>query len=177
MKEPSTNADFVVLLTATIAPKARIAAGLKRSDPKVRLRDYERALKFWLDLPEAPWMAGIVFAENSGHPLESLKAVAATSPRGLPVEFLSYDEPEPPEGFSYGYSEFKLMRKAVQESPLIASHRYFIKATGRYLFPDVSKLVARLPKDFKIAVDARRTRPFTVHAPRMPSCANRPRDI
>jgi hypothetical protein len=155
------SAEFVVLLTATIAPNARMAAGIRRSDPAVRLGDYADALRFWLGLPDA-WLAGIVFAENSGYRLEELERVAAgANPRRLPVEFLSHEDPGPPEGLHYGYSEFKTVRWAIGESRLVRRSRYVIKATGRYTFPGISRLVAGLPRDFKVAVDARCARPFT----------------
>jgi hypothetical protein len=161
MTDSPPSANYVVLMTATIAPKARMSAAIRRSDPVTRLADYQRAMEFWLQLP-APWMSGIVFAENSGYPLDALRDLAAASnPRRIPVEFLSFDDSEPPEGLHYGYTEIKLVREAMRGSGLIAANRYVIKATGRYTFPDISRLVSRLPKDFAVAVDARCARPFS----------------
>jgi hypothetical protein len=157
------SAGYVVLLTATIAPKARMAAGIRRSDTSLRLADYAAALRFWLELP-ADWLSGVVFADNSGHSLDFLEGAAAEARgRARAVEFLSFDDPGPPEGLHYGYSEFRLVREAVGRSRLAADHRYLIKATGRYTFPDISRLVSRLPADFKVAVDSRLVRPFTRH--------------
>jgi hypothetical protein len=158
------SAGIVVLLTSTIAPKAGMSARIRRSDAAVRLSDYAIGLRFWLEL-RADWLAGIVFADNSGHSLRNLEKVADSRGReGRPVEFLSFDDAGPPEGLHYGHSEFKVVRDAVGASRLIAGARHVIKATGRYTFPDIPRLIARLPGDFKVAVDSRRVRPFTRHS-------------
>lgn len=155
------NRRFILLLTATIAPKGRQGHGLTRLDPGLRLGDYQTALRFWLGL-DAPWLAGILFAENSGADLDSLRAIAANeNPRSVPVEFRSYDQPPPPEGMHYGYSEFILTRQALKDSALAASAPYFIKATGRYRFPDLGRLITRLPRDFRVAVDCKLSKILT----------------
>ena len=149
---------FVIVMTACIAPKAGAREHLRRADPAVRLRDYEAALRFWLTLRE-PRITGIIFADNSGHPLDSLQQVAAGFPAAPPVEFLSFDSPPPPEGLNYGYTEFLLVNDALARSRLAASARYFIKVTGRYRFPDLPRLLRRLPRDFRVAIDCRGGRP------------------
>jgi hypothetical protein len=78
---------FVVLMTACIAPKAGTREGLRRSDPAVRLADYKWALEFWLTI-KSDQIVGIVFAENSGYPLDELKELAARCARKVrDVEF------------------------------------------------------------------------------------------
>lgn len=150
----SNEGEFIVLMTACVAPKAEVRAGLKRTDPGVRLHDYLEGLAFWLTLPE-PLIGGIVFAENSNYPLHELEACARRLARpDRPVEFQSFDFPAPPQGMSYGYSEFLLVNKALEHSRLIRAGRYFIQATGRYRFPDISRLLRRLPDDFLVAVDS-----------------------
>lgn len=151
---------FVLLLTATIAPKGNQGQQLTRLDPRLRLGDYETSLRFWLGL-DAPWLAGIIFAENSGADLASLRAIATTeNPRSVPVEFLAYDHPPPPEGLHYGYSEFILTRQTLADSALALRAPYFIKATGRYRFPTLGRLIARLPQNFRVAVDCKLAKPF-----------------
>jgi hypothetical protein len=160
MTDRGPEAHYVALLTATIAPRGAISTGLVRSDPKQRRGDYERALRAWLAL-DAPWLAGVVFAENSASSLSSLEAVARNeNPKQTPVELISFDSAAPPEGLHYGYSELKLVRDAVAQSDLIKRAPYFIKATGRYLFPDVGRLVKKLPRDFVVAVDCKCSKRF-----------------
>ena len=161
MANRGAQARYVVLLTATIAPRGTMSTGLVRSDPAQRRADYEAALRRWLAL-DAPWLAGMVLAENSASPLDSLEAVARDeNPQNLPVEFLSFDSPPPPDGLHYGYSELKLVRDAVEQSTLARRATYLIKATGRYQFPAVGKLVAKLPRDFRAAVDCKVSKRFT----------------
>lgn len=144
-------------MTACIAPKPGIRESLRRGDPVVRQADYVHALRFWLALDE-PRIAGVVFADNSGHPLDAVRAAAEPTtgftPR-RPVEFHSFDFPAPPAGLNYGWSEFQLVNATLARSDLLAGHPGFIKATGRYTFPDVRRLLDRLPPDFDVAVDCR----------------------
>jgi hypothetical protein len=157
IREPGS---FIVLLTACIEPKAGVRDRLTRSDPGIRLGDYREGLEFWLSLAE-PLIGGIVFADNSNYPLGELKECAAGSARAdRPVEFLSFDFPAPAMGLSYGQSEFLLVNRALKESRLLCQGRYFIKATGRYRFPYISRLLRRLPADFLVAADSKGFRPF-----------------
>jgi len=109
-------------------------------------------------------MAGLVFAENSASDLSSLKEVARShNPHNVPVEFLSFNHPAPPEGLHYGYSEFILIRDALAASELAGQTTHFLKATGRYRFPDVDRLIRKLPDSFALACDCRCNRPFSKH--------------
>jgi hypothetical protein len=155
---------FTVLMTACIEPKPRVREMLRRSDTGLRLRDYKEGLGFWLSLAESR-ISGVVFADNSNYPLRELEDFAAKfpSPR-RPVEFISFDFPPPDPGLSYGYSEFLLVNRALEVSKLLRKTGYFIKATGRYRFPDISRLLRRLPPDFLAAVDSKGFRPFGMHS-------------
>jgi hypothetical protein len=157
----STRAPaFTVLMTASVAPKKGVREMLKRSDPEQRLKDYQTGLQFWLSLDE-PRIKGVVFAENTGFPLSGLRGFAEErNSRGLPLEFLSFDYPPVSPNLSYGCSEFQLVREAVARSAVAAQTEYFVKATGRYTFPDIRRLLARLPAEFKIAGDSKGFRPF-----------------
>ena len=62
-------------MTACIAPKPGVREMLCRADPSVRLKDYQRGLEFWLKLDE-PRIGGVVFADNSGYPLDVLQQSA-----------------------------------------------------------------------------------------------------
>lgn len=155
-----SQAGFVVLMTACIAPKllADGSAPVLRSDPDVRRRDYAEGLRFWLELKDSRFR-GVVFADNSGASLASLRTLASSVGSDRPVEFLSFDAPPPPVGMSYGYSEFLLVRTALAQSELLRTGTHFIKATGRYRFPAISPLLDQLPTSFRAAVDARGWRP------------------
>ncbi len=151
---------LVLLLTACIEPKPAIATLLRRNDAPTRLRDYETSLRFWLEYPDER-IRGIVFADNSGYTLDSVRAVAAARQRAdRPVEFHSFDHPAPLPNLSYGYNEAILVSQTLDRSALLAGSDYFAKVTGRYRFPDLSRLLDRLPSDFAVAVDSTGCRPW-----------------
>jgi hypothetical protein len=141
-------------MTATVDP-GEVGKMLHRKDPEVRLRDYEEALRFWVNYPDKR-IKGIVFAENSGYPLIGLgPAIADAKVVGREVEVVQTNDNHIPPGFHYGYSEMRLIATAIGRSRLLAESDYFIKATGRLRFPGVSRLLDRLPDEFDFAVDAR----------------------
>jgi hypothetical protein len=158
------GARFTLLLTASIAPKVGVSRTFVRTDPAVRLGDYCEALRFWLRL-RLPEIGAIVFAENTGYPLDAVAAVVREAGSAAPpVELLSFDHPPPPEGLHYGYSEFELVNAALDASAELRRRRHFIKVTGRYHFPDLPRLLRRLPDDFRVAVDSRGLRPWPLAA-------------
>lgn len=152
---PHADSSHALLLTACIAPKPAIAALLHRSDPEIRLRDYAESLRFWLNLRD-PRVGAIVFADNSGYPLDTLRAIAdaETRPGSPTVEFHSFDYPAPSPLFSYGHPEMLLVNETLDRSLAIARLPYFVKVTGRYRFPDFSRLLDHLPVDYQVAVDS-----------------------
>src|SRR5579863_9294339 len=78
---------FLLVMTATITPA--VNAQVKRSDPRVRLEDYKKALRFWLADPH-PALSRILFLENSGADLAELRVIAEIeNPRNKEVEFVS----------------------------------------------------------------------------------------
>jgi hypothetical protein len=148
-----SRTGLILLLTACIAPKPGIANRLNRNDPNIRLRDYAAGLRFWIEYPDDR-IRGIVFADNSGHPLDSLRALAHAHMRtGRPVEFHSFDHAAPLPNLSYGFNEAILVSETLAASALLAESVHFGKVTGRYRFPDLSRLLNRLPPDFRAAVD------------------------
>ena len=85
MKSLANPRKHILLMTATITPHN--APNLVRTDPVARLKDYEAALRFYLDLIDCP-LYGIVFVENSDSDVTTLRKLVAN--RGLAdrVEFL-----------------------------------------------------------------------------------------
>jgi hypothetical protein len=147
-------------MTACIQPEAQFVAQLLRTNPEVRRRDYEEALRFWLALPE-PGITGIVLIENSGADLAPLARMAESfNPFGRKCEFISAPGGPTPPGFHYGYAEFRMIDEGLAQSQIYRESAALIKATGRYRFPTISRLLRRLPADYAVAVDARHNRHF-----------------
>jgi hypothetical protein len=143
----------ILLMTATITPDN--APLLARTDPTARLKDYQNALGFYLNLIDRP-LYGVVFVENSDSDVTSLCELVAA--RGLEnrVEFLCnygvyrYTE----KGRAYG--EFKLLDYAMTASRMVreAGNAHAIwKVTGRYIVKNLRSVIAGAPSDFDAYVD------------------------
>jgi hypothetical protein len=133
---------FLLVMTATVTPA--INAQVKRSDPRVRLEDYKRALRFWLADPH-PALDRILFLENSGADLADLRAIAEKeNPFNKEVEFISLPVHEAPAGINYGYSEMQLLDEGLAQSRLRQATTHMIKATGRLTFPALGKALDKI---------------------------------
>lgn len=148
--------DYTILMTACIAPKPE--SPVKRKDPLLRLKDYETALRFWLDYPD-PRIQAIAIIDNSGYDLNALKEQIFTNPLGRKVEFLQVPSVELPisvEGKPlYAYGEADMMNQAFLQSKLLKNSKYIIKTTGRLYFPNLSKLLSAIPFDTDFVIDCR----------------------
>jgi len=148
---------YLVMMTACIDPSQGWVK-VPRGDPAVRLGDYQNALTFWLRHPD-PRLRDILFLDNSGYPLDSLRELAGKeNPYAKKLEFLSFRCNEYPIGVHYGYAELALLDLGLAQSQLAAECPNFIKATGRFTFPRVSRLLDRLPEDYWFAIDCRHHR-------------------
>jgi hypothetical protein len=146
--------DATVLITACIDPSTG-SASMTRADPKVRLDDYRKGLAFWLSLPDKR-LTQIVFIENSGYPLDGINEVIANQNHlSKQCEVIQTDDNWFPPGIQYGYAELGMVDSALAKSKLLKDSVYFIKATGRLIFPRVCRLLDRLPDDLDFAVEAR----------------------
>jgi len=150
----------VLLLTATINPSARILPATARSDPDQRRRDYEKALSFYTTLL-GRCFDGIVFCENSGADLGSLREVGRQAGRAGPVELLSYKADEPPPHFGKAYAEISLIEHARANSEQLAVVEDTIvwKCTGRYIIHNMEKLIVERPRSFDFYCH-KRDRPY-----------------
>jgi len=150
--------ENILLLTATINPSAGIPL-LARSDPNERRADYERALRFYVTLL-GRCFDGIVFCENSGADLGSLRAIADRSEHPEAVEFISFKGEEPPYGYGRAFAEIMLIEHAWRNSEILrrTSERIVWKCTGRYLIHNMEKFVRRRPKSFDLYCHMRNNR-------------------
>ena len=145
---------WLLVMTATIQPASN--ANVQRLDPALRLADYERALRFWLAQTH-PSTSRILFLENSGSDLSSLRAIATQeNSAGKPVEFLSIPAGPIPAGLNYGYSEMELLDAGLDRSELRRQTSHMIKTTGRLIFPSLPNAIDRLPAPPELLIDCRR---------------------
>jgi len=143
---------YVLVLTACISP---VITNFYRLDPRVRIKDYQNSLKFWLLNPDER-LNKILFIENSGYDLSSIRALIETyNIYNKEVEILQCDKNYIPEGFHYGYAELSMIDYALENSCLLKNSHYFIKVTGRLVFNDLSRLLDHLSYDYLFSVDFR----------------------
>jgi hypothetical protein len=146
--------EYLLVMTACIDPSAGHYR-IDRADPAVRLLDYQHALRFWLAYPDQR-VHRILFIENSGYPLDSLKAIAQSeNPRGKETEFVSLNCNWYPETSHYGYAELRMLDLGLQQSRLRRETTHMIKVTGRLTFPALSNLLDHIPNGFDFVADAR----------------------
>src|ERR1700728_4522341 len=119
---------YLLVMTATIVPAAN--AGVKRADPRLRLEDYKRALRYWLNYEHAA-ADRILLLENSGADLSELRAIAENeNPRRKPAEILSVPGNRIPDGRNYGYTEMQMLDDGLALSQLRRETTHMAKTTG-----------------------------------------------
>lgn len=145
---------FLLVLTACIDPSAG-AYPLHRNDPSIRLADYKSSLEYWLLYPDTR-ICKILFIENSNYPLDELQEIARTrNPLNKEVEFISLNCNWYPPGGHYGYAELRMLDLGLEQSRLRQDTTHMIKVSGRFKFPNLNKLLNKLPQDFDAAADTR----------------------
>jgi hypothetical protein len=146
-------------MTATITPRDGVP-NLVRSNPRVRLNDYEEALKFYIGHVGED-VDGIVFVENSNSDVSSLRQIAADLGVSDRIEFVVFYGLDYPPSYDRGYGEFKLMDYAMQNSHFVRSNcdsdpeTIIWKVTGRYLIRNLSEIIATRPKEFDLYCNCR----------------------
>jgi hypothetical protein len=147
----ATHNEQILLLTATINPLRGID-NLRHIDPDARLREYAKALAFYLSQMKAN--ERLVFCENSGSDLSELQKVVAEHGAQERVEFLSFFGNDFPPSNGRGYGEFKLIQYAMENSRFIRhsspTETAIWKITGRYIVSNLRYIIDSAPGDFKV---------------------------
>lgn len=144
----------ILLLTSTITPPPG-AIELHRTDPKDRLEDYSKALRFYCSLPQTTF-DHIAFVENSESDISPLRSIAANS--NTRVTFLSFNGLDYPPEWGRAYGEFALLDRAMSEvsalKSMAAGDRLW-KVTGRYKVLNISSVIKHAPGAFDLYCDIR----------------------
>ena len=131
------QADICLVLTATIDPQGTSLT--KRSDPIVRLEDYKKALRFWL---EEKSVSKIVFCENSNYDIQELTLIEKKyNTQGKQVEFLSFYGQSFSKHLGKGYGEMMIISHVMNNSQILNETTKIIKVTGRYNVKNIARLV------------------------------------
>lgn len=138
----SQTYKLTLLLTSCINPGS--THSVTRRDPAIRLNDYLRSLKFFLQLRG---ISNIVFCDNSGYDLSDFKAVLNShNPYQKNVEILSfYGQPSRPEQ-GKGAGEMQIIHYALNHSNIIRNSDMVMKVTGRLIAANAESIADAVSK-------------------------------
>lgn len=121
-----------LLITGTIKPLVRI----KYCDPDVRRREYMRNLERYIRDTD---FDRIIFAENSGYPMEisTLQFVAEANGKA----FLVLDVSESADSRTMSTGEAKIMQQALARCPFLQDEDFIWKVSGRVYIRNVNKVL------------------------------------
>ncbi len=135
---PNATPLLPVLMTASVDTRGMKGAMFAAQD---REKMYVETIRFYLDTLCHDPRQKIVFCDNSGWDLASLREkVGGTSDA---VEWLSLDPNDFDISRGKGYNEMLLMMQAVERSHFIREAGAFFKVTGRYPIYNLGYLVKR----------------------------------
>ncbi len=137
---------LTLILTACI--KVGDESFVKRNQTAVRLKDYEKALHWWLTKQSA--IDTIIFCDNSGYPLDTLQALATRYAGNKQVEFLSYHFSEYGDK-GYGWGEIDIYQHVVAHSKLLSISDYLAFCAGRKYITNIARITQELPAQFDVA--------------------------
>lgn len=141
----------ILLLTATITPPSSVP-NLIRTNPAIRLQDYEKALAFYMTLIDQG-VDYIVLVDNSNSDSSTLQNLVKQSNVSDRVELLSFYGLDYPTAYGKGYGEFKLVDYAMANSRIInqeKSNAVIWKVTGRYVVKNLAQVINQRPTEFDI---------------------------
>jgi hypothetical protein len=128
----------IVLLTCAVDPRG--APSTIRADPKLRLREYEEAFRWWGKLSQRQgW--GVLVVENTGFPIQRLRRCF---PDSVPLRFISYEEQQSLSDRGKGVAEaamFDRVADAIEDDDVI------VKVTGRLRVRNAAPIVRGVSSD------------------------------
>jgi hypothetical protein len=138
-------------MSATITPPAD-AHALGRKDPSLRLKDYAKALEFYLSMPDTLFDR-ILFIENTKSDLSTLEDLSKSYKKK--IEFISFAGNDHPPVYGRGYGEFKLLDYGISHATCLQENDYLWKVTGRLSVQNIDRLIESAPSDYGLYCDLR----------------------
>lgn len=144
----------LVILTATVNPPAN-AHKLARSDPALRLNDYQAAWLYYLK--QVTPFADLLLVENSGFDMTCFQEAIASLPatRAGRATAIGCNLNDFPPEWGRGYGEFVLLNHLANTTDLTA-YSYLWKVTGRVIVTNLARLICTSPQDADLYCDCRR---------------------
>ena len=152
MRERLDLGGVTLLLTATVQVN-RGVAGVTAPAAEAREADYLENLRY--QLHHHPRIRRLVFAENSGWPLDRFARAIEDNPLSKEVELLQLDCNDFPGHLGKGYGEALLIDRALAASRLAAAASHVAKLTGRQRILNLTALLASAPAGVRFLCDLR----------------------
>jgi GNAT superfamily N-acetyltransferase len=152
LRERLDLGGVALLLTATVQVN-RGVAGVTAPAAEAREADYLENLRY--QLHHHPRLRRIVFAENSGWPLDRFADAIADNPLGKEVELLQLGCNDFPGHLGKGYGEALLIDRALAASRLIAESGHVAQLTGRQRISNLTALLSGTPAGVRFLCDLR----------------------
>lgn len=144
-----------ILMTGTIAPPSGMP-GTRRSDPRVRQREYLDAFSFYCDIDDK-FVDRIIFLENSNSSLEEFADHAAATNTKKQINLIRCPS-EYLAKMGKGYGEFMMIDyglRALKNSGVLDEHSKIWKITGRLRLINVSEMISTSPLSYDLYCDLR----------------------
>jgi hypothetical protein len=146
----------ILILTASIVVPIG-APGVVRADPSVRRQDYQRAFEFYTSFI-GQGVDRIVFAENTGADLKSMREIAVAKGVASAVDFLTFDGNGFPPVYGRCFGESIILDQVMRSefcSALPGDTTYW-KSTGRYQIKNLRRMMQTMPPGVELYCDMRR---------------------
>lgn len=145
----------ILFITSTIQPDSNVFL-LKRSQVEDRLKDYQSAFRFYCSQLRNDVFYKIVYVDNSGYDLLSLKAIAQEFNLTDKVEFVSY-KASTNYNKSRFYLEMNLINYGMENSKTCSDHQdaMFWKVTGRYLIKNIHAIISEVKQPYDLYINFR----------------------
>jgi hypothetical protein len=146
----------ILILTASIIVPIG-APGIVRADPFLRRRDYERAFAFYTSFI-GQGVDRIVFAENTGADLKSLREIAIAKGVAASVDFLMFEGNGFPPEYGRCFGESIILDRVMRSEFCLAlpEDTIYWKSTGRYQVKNLLRMMQTVPPSVELYCDMRR---------------------
>ncbi len=128
---------MVILLTACVNPNGMALTALQ--DTNERLKQYEDALKWYLDNTSLP----ILFVENTECDLSPKYEALIEEGR---LEMLTFRGNDYPRELGKGFGEAKILEYALKHSKLLTNADSVVKITGRLICSNVNTIIREIKR-------------------------------
>lgn len=145
----------LVLTASILVPPG--TPGVARADSSLRMEDYTQALAFYTSFL-GQGLDRVVFAENTGADLRSLRETTLKNGTASGVDFLTFDGNGFPPAYGRCYGEATILDEVMRHEwcSRLPEDTIYWKSTGRYRVKNLRKMMDTMPRGAEFYCDMRR---------------------